>query len=189
MTLLEGMSHSLTWKLGTSRASSLLSTQQMALCFPQNQKDPGSVFSSVQFSSVSQSCPTLCDPMDCSMAGFPILHYLPEFAQIHVHWVDEAINHLILCCPLLLPFSSHLQSSPASGSFPMNQFFASGDQSTGVSFSISPSNEYSGLISFRIDWFDLLGIQGTLKSLLQHHNLKVSVLWHSAFFMVQLSHD
>ena len=74
----------------------------------------------------------------------------------------------------VIPFSSHLQSFPASGSFPMNQFFASGGQSIGVSFSISPSNEYSGLISFRIDWFDLLAVQGTLKGLFQHHSSKAS---------------
>ena len=70
----------------------------------------------------------------------------------------------------------------------MSQFFASGGQSIGFSFSISPSNEYSGLISFRMDWLDLLAVWGTLKSLLQHHSSKVSVLWHSSFFMVQLSH-
>ena len=89
----------------------------------------------------------------------------------------------------VVPFSSHLQSSPASGSFLMSQFFASGGQSIGVSsFSISPSNEYSGLISFRIDWLDLLVVQGTLKSFLQHHISIASILWHSAFLMVQLSH-
>ena len=82
----------------------------------------------------------------------------------------------------VVPFSSCLQCFPASGSFPMSQFFASGDQSIGVSFSISPSNEYSGLISFRIDWFD------TLKSLLQYHRSKASVLQCSASFMVHLSH-
>ena len=97
-------------------------------------------------------------------------------------------NHLVLCCPL----SSHLQSFLASGSFPMSQFFAIRVQSCwsywSFSFSISPSSEYSGLISFRIDWCDLLTDQETLKSLLQRHNLKTSVLQHSAFFMVQLSH-
>ena len=93
-------------------------------------------------------------------------------------------NHLILCVPF-----SCLQSFPASESFPMNQFFASGGQRIGsFSFNISPSNEYSGLISFRMDWLDLLAVQGTLKSLLQHHSLKASILWHSDFFTVQLSH-
>ena len=89
----------------------------------------------------------------------------------------------------VIPFSSCLQSFPASGSFPVNQFFASGGQSIGVfSFSISPSNEYSGLISFRIDRLDLLAVQGALKSHLQHHSSKASVLQHSAFFIVHPSH-
>ena len=89
----------------------------------------------------------------------------------------------------IVPFSSRLQSFPASGFFLVSQFFASSGQSIGsFSFSISPSSECSGLISFRIDWLDLLAVQGTLKSLLQHHNSKASVLWHSAVFIVQLSH-
>ena len=90
-------------------------------------------------------------------------------------------NHLLLC----IPFSSCLQSFPASGSFPMSQLFATGGQS--FSFNISPSSEHSGLI-FRMDWLNLLAVQGTLKSLLQHHSSKASILWHSAFFTVQLSH-
>ena len=81
----------------------------------------------------------------------------------------------------VVPFSSCLQSFPASESFPMSQFFASGSQSIGAS-AISPSNEYSGLISFRMDWLDLLAVQRNLKSLLQHHSSKASILWHSAFF-------
>ena len=85
------------------------------------------------------------------------------------------------------PFSSHLQSFPVSGSFQMSQFFASVGQSWGFSFSISSSNEYSGLISFRLDWLDFLAVQGTLKSLLQHHSSKASILRCSAFFIVQLS--
>ena len=93
-------------------------------------------------------------------------------------------NHLILCHP----FSSCPQSFPASGSFQMSQFFASGGQSISFSFNISPSNEYSGLVSCRMDWLDLLAVQGTLKSLLQLHSSKASILRHSAFFMVQLSH-
>ena len=94
-------------------------------------------------------------------------------------------NHLILFRPLLLP----PQSFPASGSFPMSHFFATRwPKYCSFSFSISPSNEYSGLISFRMDWLDLLAVQGTLKSLLQHHTSKASILWHSAFFIVQLSH-
>ena len=89
----------------------------------------------------------------------------------------------------VIPFSSCLQSFPASGSFPMSQVFASGGQSIGISASkISPSNEHPGLISFRMDLLDLLAVQGTFKSLLQHHSSKASILWHSAFFIVQLSH-
>ena len=93
-------------------------------------------------------------------------------------------SHLILCCPLLLL----TQSLPASESFPMSQLFSRGGQSTGVfSFSIIPSKEIPGLISFRMDWLDLLAVQGTLKSLLQQQSSKASILWHSAFFTVQLS--
>ena len=92
----------------------------------------------------------------------------------------------------VIPFSSRLQSFPASGSFPMSQFFTSGGQSIGASASASSeysaSNEYSGLTSFKMDWFDLFAVQRTLKSLLQHHSSKASILWRSAFFMVQLSH-
>ena len=92
-------------------------------------------------------------------------------------------NHLILCCSLpLLP-----SSFPASGSFPVSQLFTSGGRWY-WSFSISPSNEYSGLISFSMDWLGLLVVQGTLKSLLQHHNSKASIFQHSGYFMVQLSH-
>ena len=111
--------------------------------------------------------------MDCSMPSFSVLYDLPEFAQIHVHWVRILSNHLILCHPLLLlPLI-----------FPSIRGFSSGSvlrlrwlKYWSLSFSISPSNEYSGLISFRIDWFDLLVVQGTLKSLIQHHNLTAS--WH-----------
>ena len=112
--------------------------------------------------SVAQSCPTVCDSINCSIPGFPVLHYLPEFAQTRVHWVGDAVNHLILCClPLLLP-----SVFPSIRSFPMSRLFASGGQSIGsFSFSINTSNEYSWLISLRIDWFDLLPVQGTLESL------------------------
>ena len=116
---------------------------------------------SCQFSL--QSCPTLCDPMDCSTPGFPVHHQLSEFTQIHVHWVVVPCNHLILCYPLLLPPSI----------FPSIRVFSSESvlhirwpKYWSFSFSISPSTEYSGLISFRIDWLDLLAVQGTLKSLL-----------------------
>ena len=114
--------------------------------------------------------------MDSSILGFPVLHSLPEFAQTHVQWVDDAIlNHLILCHPLFLLPSI----------FPSLSVFSN---ESALCISISSSNEYSGLISFMIDWFDLFAVQGTLKSLLQNHSLKASVLWWSAFFMVQLSH-
>ena len=138
-----------------------------------------------QFSSVAQSCLTLCEPMDCSMPGLPVHHKLLELAQTHVHRVGDAIK------------PSHPLSSPSPPAFNLSQHQGLSSQSVlcikgpkywNFSFSISPSKEYSGLISFRIDWLDLLAVQGTLKSLLQHHNLKTSVLWHSAFFRVQLSH-
>ena len=118
--------------------------------------------------SVTKLCLTLCHPMDCSTPGSSVLHYLPEFAQTHVHRWMMPSNHLILSLLLLLPsifprvrvFSNELALRirwPKYWSF---------------SFSVSPSNEYSGLISFRIDWFDFLAVQGTLKSLLQHHSSK-----------------
>ena len=130
--------------------------------------------------SVTQLCPTLCDPMDWSTPGFPVLYHLPEFAQTHVHWVGNALQSS-LSSLLLLP-----------SVFPSIKVF-SNESAPCISwpkywiFSISLSNEYSGLISFRIDLFDLLAVQGTLKSLLQHQSSKVSILC-SAFFMVQLSH-
>ena len=130
-----------------------------------------------------KSCLTLCDPMDCSTPGLPVHHQLPELTQTHIHWLVMPSNHLILCHPLLLPPSI----------FPSIRVFSS-ELVLHIrwrkywKFSISPSNEYSGLISFRIDWLDLLAIQGTLKSLLQHYSSKASILWCSAFFMVQFSH-
>ena len=115
----------------------------------------------------------------------PILHQLPELAQIHVHRVHDAYNHLFLCHPLLLlhsVFSSiRVFSHESVLHIRCSKYWS-------FSFSINPSNEYSRLISFKMDCFDLPALQGTLKSLLQHHSLKVSVLRHSAFFMVQLSH-
>ena len=131
-----------------------------------------------------QSCPTLCNPMNCSTPGLPVHHQLPEFTQTHVHQSVITSNHLI-CHPLLLPpqiFSSIRVFSSKSVlclRWPKYRNF---------SFSISPSNEYSGLISFRMDWWDLFAVQGTLKSLLQHYNSKASILWCSAFFVVQFSH-
>ena len=122
--------------------------------------------------------------MDCSTPGCPVHHQLLELAQTHVPQVGDATqpSH-----PLLSPFFSCLQSFPPSGSFPMSQLCIRWPNYWSFSFNISPSNEYSGLISFRMDWFDPLAVQGTLKSLLQHHSSKASILWHSAFFMAQLS--
>ena len=123
-------------------------------------------------SSVAQSCPTLCSPMDCSRPGPPCSSPSPGTCS----------NDAIQPSRPLFPFFSCLLSFPASGSFPMRPNYWS------FGFSISPSNEYSGLISFKIDRFNLLAVQGTLKSLLQHHSSKASILRCSAFFMVQLSH-
>ena len=138
-------------------------------------------FDCVQFSSVAQSCPTLCDPMNCSTPGLPVHHQLPP-NPMSIESVMPS-HHFILCRPHLLP--------PI---FPSIRVFS--NESTlcmrwpkywSFSFSISPSNEHPGLISFRMDWLDLLAIQGTLKSLFQHHSSKASILWCSAFFIVQLS--
>ena len=126
-------------------------------------------------------CPILCYSRDYSMQGFSVLHYLLDFAQIHVHsFSDLIVCHPLLLLPSIIPrlrvFSNELALHirwPKSWSF---------------SFSTSPSNEYSGSISYRIDWFDLLAGPRTLKSLLQHHSLKASVLWCSVFFKDQLSH-
>ena len=109
---------------------------------------------------VAQSWLTLCNPMECSTPGFPVLHHLPKFAQVHVHGIGDFSNE------------SAVIRWPKYWSF---------------SFSISPTDEYSGLISIKIDWFDLFVVQGTLRSLLQHHSPKASILWFSAFFKVQLS--
>ena len=138
----------------------------------------------VQFSSVAQECPTLCDPMDCSTPGFPVHHQLPELAQTHVHPVGDAIqpSH---------PLSSSSPAFSLSQRQGLCKWLSSSHQVAkywSFSFSISLSNEYSELISFRMDWFDLLAVQGTCKSLLQHHSSKASILRHSAFFIVQLSH-
>ena len=137
-----------------------------------------------QFSSVARSCLTLCDPMNCSTTGLPVHHQLPEFTQIHVHWVGDAIqpSHP-LSSLLLLPSifrSIRVFSNESALQIRWLKYWS-------LSFSISPSNEHPGLI-FRMDWLDLLAIQGTLKSLLQHHSSKTSILRCSAFFVIQLSH-
>ena len=138
------------------------------------------------YRSVVQSCPIPCNPMDCSTPGFPVLHHLLELAQTHIHWVSDALwpsHPLSSPSPPVLNLSQHPRvfSSELAIHIRWPKYWS-------FSFSIGPSNEYSGLISFRIDWFDLLAVQGTLKSLLQHHRLKASILWCSAFFMIQLSH-
>ena len=129
---------------------------------------------SVQFSSVTQLCPTLCDPMNHSMPGLPDHHQLPEFTQM-------PSSHLILCRPLLLlppiPPSIRVFSNESTLRKRWPKYWS-------FSLSIIPSKEILGLISFRMDWLDLLAVQGTLKSLLQHHSSKASILQRSAFFTV-----
>ena len=126
---------------------------------------------SVQFRSVAQSCPTLCDSMNHSMPGLPVHHQLSEFTQIHVHRVGDAIQPSHLCCSLLLlpPISPSIRVFFNESTLPMRW-----PKYWHFSFSISLSNENSGLISFRIDWFDHLAVQGTLKSLFQYHSSKLS---------------
>ena len=138
----------------------------------------------VQFSSVTWSCPTLCDSMDHSTPGLPVHRQLLEPTQTHVHHVSDGIQPSHPCPLLLWPsvFPSikvFFKESVLPIRWPKDWSF---------SFSISPSNEYPGLISFRMDWLDLLAVQGTLKSLFRHHSSKASILQHSAFFRVQLSH-
>ena len=123
--------------------------------------------------------------MNCITPGLPVHHQLPEFTQTHVHWVGDAIQPSHPLCPLLLlpPIFPRVRvfsnESALRIRWPKHWSF---------SFNISPSNEHPGLISFKTDWWDLLAVQGTLKSLLQHHSSKASILHHSAFFIVQLSH-
>ena len=127
---------------------------------------------------------TLCNPMNGSMPGLRVHHQLPEFTQSHAHWVSDAIQ------------PSHPLSSPSPPTFNLSQHQENSESKFRIrwpkywsfSFSISPSKEIPGMISFRMDWLDLLAVQGTLKSLLQHHTSKASILWRSAFFTVQLSH-
>ena len=144
-----------------------------------------SCFSSVQFSSVAQSCPILCHLMNHSMAGLPVHHQLLEFTQTHVHRVGDAFqpSHPLLSPspPAPIPPSIGVFSNESTLHMRWAKYWS-------FSFSISPSNEPSGLISFRMDWMDLLAVQETLKSLLQQHSSKASILRCSAFFTVQLSH-
>ena len=123
--------------------------------------------------------------MNRSTPGLPVCHQLPESTQTHVHQVGDAIQQLILCCPHLflppIPPSIRVFSNESTPRRRWPNYWS-------FSFTIIPSKEHPGLISFRMDWLDLLAVQGTLKSLLQHHSSKVSFLWCSAFFTVQLSH-
>ena len=135
--------------------------------------------------SVSQSCPTLCDPMDCSTPGSPVLHYLSEFVKLMSIESVMPSKHFILCCPFLLLCSI----------FPSIRIFSNESallirwpKYWNFSFSIRTPTEYSRLISFRTDWFNLLAVPGTIRSLLQECNLKASILWCSGIFMVQPSH-
>ena len=134
--------------------------------------------------SVTKLCLTICDPMGCSTPDFPVLYYLWNLLKLV--YIIMLSNHLILCCTLLLLpsffFPQHQSLLQCVGS-PHQQL-----KHWSLIFSISPSNAYSELISFGIDWFDFLAVQETLKSLLQHYNSKASIIWCSAFFMVHLSH-
>ena len=132
----------------------------------------------IQFSLVAQSCPTLCNPMDCSTPGFCVITNSQSLLKLMSIALVMSSNHLILCHPLLLLPSI----------FPRIRVFSNESvlhirwpKYWSFSFSINLSNEYSGLISFRMDWLTLLKVQGTLKSLLQHHSSKASTLWHLAF--------
>ena len=137
-----------------------------------------------QFSSVAQSCPTPCDPMNCSTPGLPVHHHLPEFTQTHVHRVRDAIQPSCPLSSLLLlppiPPSIRVFSNESTLRMRWPKYWS-------FRFSIIPSKERPGLI-FRMDWLDLLAVQGTLKSLLQHHSSKASILRCSGFFIVQLLH-
>ena len=141
------------------------------------------MFNDIQFNSVAQSYRTLCSPMNCSTPGLPVHHQLLESTQTHVHGVGDAIQ------------PSHSLSSPSSPALNLSQHQGLSNESAlrmrwpkywSFSFNINPSNEHPGMIFFRMDWLDLLAVQGTLISLLQHHSSKASVLRGSAFFLVWL---
>ena len=154
-------------------------------------EDVAHIYSGI-FVVVSQSCPTLCDTMDCSTPGFPVHHQLPKLAQTHVHWIGDAIQ---LSHPLSSPSPPAFNLSQHQGLFKwisslhqVAEVLEFELQRQSLSFSISPSSEYSGMISFRMYWLDLLAVQGALKSLLHHHSSKASTLQCSAFLIIQLSH-
>ena len=139
----------------------------------------------IHFSSFAQSCPTLCNTMNHNTPGLPVHHQLPESTQTNVHWVGDAIQpshplSSLLLLPSIFPSVRIFSNESALRiMWPKYRSF---------SFNISPSNEHSGPNSFKMYWLDLLAVQGTLKSLLQHHSSKASIFWPSAFFIVQLSH-
>ena len=137
-----------------------------------------------QFSSIAQSCSTLCNPMNHSMPGLSVHHQLLESIQTHVHWVGDAIqpSHAMLSLPLLPQISPSIRVFSNESALPIRW-----PKNWSFSFIISPSNEHPGMISFRMDWLDFLAVQGTFKSL-QHHSSNASILQRSAFFIVQLSH-
>ena len=137
-----------------------------------------------QFSSVAQSRPTLCNPMNYRTPGLSVHHQLPEFTQTQVHWVGDAIQPLILCHPLLLLLSIFPRIRVFSNESALRMWWP---EYWSFNFNISPSDEHPRLIFFRMAWLDLLAVQGTLKSLLQHCSSKASILLRSAFFIVQLS--
>ena len=162
------------WKESSGRMDTHICIAECLLCSPAIT----TLLIGYQFSSVIQLCLTLCDPMDWSTPGLPVHHQFPELAQTHVHWVGDAIQ----------PSHPFLSPSALPSVFPSIRVFSNlsvlrirWPKYWSFSFSVSPSNEYSGLISFRIDWFDLLAVQGTLKSLLQHHSSKASIIQCSAF--------
>ena len=141
-------------------------------------------FSSVQFCSVIQSCPTLCDPMNCSTPGLPAI--TNSQSSLKLTSIMMPSSHLILCRPRFLlppiPPSIRVFSKESTLHMRWPKYWS-------FSFSIIPSKEHPGLVSFRMDWLDHIAVQGTLKSLLQHHSSKASILWLSVFFTVQLSHS
>ena len=144
-------------------------------------------FSFIQSSSVAQSCPALCDPMNRATTCQASLSITNSQSLLQLMSIDSVMpsNHLILCYPLLLLLSIFPSIRIISNESVLRIRWP---KYWSFSFSISPSNEYLGLVSFRMDWLYLLAVQGTLKSLFQHHSSKASILWHSAFFIVQLSH-
>ena len=159
------------WLIYISHCINLVVYNQMYLIF-------------IQFSWVIESCLTLCEPMDCNTPGLPVPHHLLEFAQVHVHCISDVSSQLILWCPLLLLPSIFPSIRDFSNELSV---YIRWPKYWSFSFSISASSEYSGLIFLKIDWFDLLAVQWTFRSLLHYQSSKASILWHSAFFTVQLS--